>query len=107
MEPTGCNRWQMGAPRKRLIKPKPLPPVATGCRSERMVKVHSLRGMEGVTSLAAQRSAKSCEPEGPQDLTARVCQAVGSSSSGVSDRGLSRQRSSPRRAASHGSTGLS
>jgi hypothetical protein len=36
-------------------KPKPLPLVATSCRSERMVGVHSLRVMEGVAFLAPQR----------------------------------------------------
>src|SRR3989442_11733137 len=30
------NRWQMRRPRKRLEQAKPLPWIATGCRSERM-----------------------------------------------------------------------
>jgi hypothetical protein len=35
---TSGNRWQMHEPRKWLNKLKPLPPVATSCRSERMVR---------------------------------------------------------------------
>jgi len=35
---TGRNQWQMGQPRNGRSKPKPLPLVATGCRSERMVR---------------------------------------------------------------------
>jgi hypothetical protein len=41
------NRWQMHEPQKRLKQAKPLPWVAPGCRSERMVRVHSLHEREG------------------------------------------------------------
>jgi hypothetical protein len=36
---TSGNRWQMHEPRNGSNKPKPLPPVATSCRSERMLRV--------------------------------------------------------------------
>jgi hypothetical protein len=70
MEQSGRNRWQPvanGMAEDGSNKPKPLPWVATGCRSERMVRVHSLRGMEGVTSLAPQREVESRELEGTRD----------------------------------------
>jgi hypothetical protein len=46
---TSGNRWQMVWPQKRRNKPNPLPPVATSCRSERMVRrgqrFESVRGL--------------------------------------------------------------
>ena len=42
MEPSGRNQWQPVANAQTLRtaknKPKPLPPVATSCRSERMIR---------------------------------------------------------------------
>ena len=46
---------------------KPLLWAATGCRDPKMVRVHSRKG--GGRLPRSARSAKSCEPEGPQDLT--------------------------------------
>jgi hypothetical protein len=59
------RKWELS--KDGFNKPKPLPPVATSCRSGRMVRVHSLPVMEGVTSLAPQREVESREPEGQQD----------------------------------------
>jgi len=46
---TGGNPSQIGTPRNGSNKPKPLPPVATSCRSERMVRrgrrFESVRGL--------------------------------------------------------------
>jgi hypothetical protein len=39
---TGGNRSQIGRPRERLNRRKPLPWVATGCLRRSMVRVHSL-----------------------------------------------------------------
>jgi hypothetical protein len=78
---TGGNAWQMRTPGKRLKEAKtvavgcdqlpevfmvrvPSAPLATGCGRPLSVK-------EGVDFLAPQ-NGKSCEPEGPQDLTARL-----------------------------------
>jgi hypothetical protein len=49
-------------------KPKSLPRVATSCRRTLMVRVHPSKKGRGRLSGCA-RSANSCEPEGPQDLT--------------------------------------
>ena len=77
MEPSGRNQWQSVAngqaaktPETSEIRCHALPPVAATqngkgrCRFDLLAK-------EGVDLLAPQ-GAKSCEPEGPQDLTARL-----------------------------------
>src|SRR5512133_518842 len=79
---TGGSWWQMVTPRKRLQQAKT---IATGCDQlpigshgkERVchrlppAAESPLSVKEGVDLLAPQ-DAKSCEPEGPQDLTARL-----------------------------------
>jgi hypothetical protein len=85
MEPRGCKRWQSVANRIDAIAAKTSKTVATGC--DRLPKAahgkervchrlppaaeSPLSVKEGVDLLAPQ-DAKSCEPEGPQDLTARL-----------------------------------
>jgi hypothetical protein len=72
MEPRGCNQWAISGKSKEgrngESRRKRLPWVATSCRRSSMVRVHPHQEREGVTFLAPQE-AKSCEPEGPQDLT--------------------------------------
>jgi hypothetical protein len=74
--------WLAGTAEMARDSAKPLPPAATGCGLDRMVnrasavgyhllrEVPSPRG-RGSTSLL-RKNAKSCEPEGPQDLTRRL-----------------------------------
>ena len=84
MEPSGRNQWQSVASRPALEngenKRNPLPPAATGCVRRSMVSRASAVGchpLQEVPSLKGRRSislenAKSREPEGSQDLTARL-----------------------------------
>jgi hypothetical protein len=80
MEPRGCNRWQSVAIRLSAETAKQARTVAIGCHRLRE-KFHGKQGVcrglppvaggplperEGVDLL---KNAKSCEPEGPQDLT--------------------------------------
>ena len=79
---TGGNQWQIESPRKRQKQAKTvamgcdqLPRVAHGkehvCHRLPPVAEVPLSVKEGDDLLAPQ-NAKSCEPEGPQDLTARL-----------------------------------
>jgi hypothetical protein len=75
MEPSGRNQWQpvaMTRRRKRLKQPKT---VAVGC-DQLPESFHGKSALPlrkgGSHLLRSARSAKSCEPEGPQDLTRRL-----------------------------------
>jgi hypothetical protein len=79
---TGGDPWQMQTPEQRRKQAETvavdcdrLPIGAHGkervCHRLPLVAEVPLSGKEGVDFLAPQ-NAKSCEPEGPQDLTARL-----------------------------------
>ena len=78
MEPSGRNQWQPVAngtsPENGSNKPKPLPPVATSCRSERMVR----RGSTvRVRQRALQNPRKSGSFRSMQLAQAPVCGGYG------------------------------
>ncbi len=73
MEPRGCNRWQSLANPLGLKRLKDAKTVAVGCDQlpkELHGKGAPPLGKGGGRLPGSARSAKSCEPEGPQDLTA-------------------------------------
>jgi hypothetical protein len=69
------NWWQIRSAGSRENKPKPLPPVAAGCRSERMVSVVPIRPPSCQRGGHLPRSAKRIEarePEGGQNPSATL-----------------------------------
>jgi hypothetical protein len=73
---------------------KPLPWAAIRCRRDSMVRVHSLKKGRGSFSWL-RRNAKSCEPEGPQDLTSATLTETAGSSSEHGGRPLSEAGAGP------------
>ena len=83
MEPSRCNQWQLLAKRRRRKPQKQAKSVAPGCHrlpANLHGKQGDCRGLPPVAGgpLPAKEevdlleNAKSCEPEGPQDLTTRL-----------------------------------
>jgi hypothetical protein len=83
MEPRGCNPWQSAANRPAFETQKQAKSVATDCHRS-PATFHGKQGVcRGLPPVAGGplpereevdlfRNAKSCEPEGPQDLTQRL-----------------------------------